>query len=315
MTRTTTVSLVAPSTFDWSTSSGPAEALRRVVSAAEAADRRNPLNEAAVLSLRHTGLTGSTLFLADSAGTGDTAAPADHAVGFALVTGDEVNLVVHPQHRGQGVGARLAWAVLGECGERPLTAWSHGNHPAAAALAASSGFTPVRDLWLMRRPLRNPLPPLHEADDVAVRRFVVGQDEEAFLALNAAAFAHHPEQGRLSLDDLLQREAEPWFDPDGFFLAYSTQRPGELLGFHWTKVHDDEDPAYGEVYVVGVSPTAQGQGLGKLLTLTGLHHLRDQGLGEVVLYVEADNAPAVAVYQKLGFTHADADTDVMYARR
>ena len=313
MTRTTTVSVVDPSAFDLSMSSGPAEALRQVVSAAEAVDSRSPLNEAALLSLRHTGLTGSTLFLADSAATGDTAA-VEHAAGFALVTGDEVNLVVHPKHRGQGVGARLAWAVLGECGERPLTAWSHGNHPAAAALAASSGFTPVRDLWLMRRPLRDPLPPLREADDVAVRRFVVGQDEEAFLALNAAAFAQHPEQGRLSLDDLQQREAEPWFDPDGFFLAYSTRRPRELLGFHWTKVHDDEDPAYGEVYVVGVSPTAQGAGLGKLLTLTGLHHLRDQGLAEVVLYVEADNVAAVTVYRGLGFTHADADTDVMYAR-
>jgi mycothiol synthase len=59
----------------------------------------------------------------------------------------------------------------------------------------------------------------------------------------------------------------------------------------------------------------QGSGLGTLLTLTGLHHLADRGLDEVILYVESDNAAAVAVYSKLGFTHADADTDVMYQLR
>jgi mycothiol synthase len=112
--------------------------------------------------------------------------------------------------------------------------------------------------------------------------------------------------------------AEPWFDPEGFFVAEARAdgagaAAGDLLGFHWTKVHPGEPP-HGEVYVVGVSPRAQGLGLGRLLTLTGLHHLAARGLREVVLYVESDNAPAIAVYSRLGFTHADADTHVMYRR-
>ena len=216
--------------------------------------------------------------------------------------------------------------MLGSFAQDEVTAWSHGNHPAAARLAASLGLERVRDLWVMRRPLSpdHPLPEITGAGGIVVRPFRPGQDEDAFLALNAEAFAGHPEQGSMTRADLDQRMAEPWFDADGFFVAEPADAPRNeanelvdspsLLGFHWTKVHLDEDPPVGEVYVVGISPVAQGRGLGRLLTLTGLHHLRDRGLGEVILYVEADNAPAVAVYSGLGFTHADEDTDVMYAR-
>ncbi|MFC6345157.1 GNAT family N-acetyltransferase, partial [Nocardioides hankookensis] len=108
--------------------------------------------------------------------------------------------------------------------------------------------------------------------------------------------------------ELAERMAEPWFDPAGLLLAVEGDR---LLGFHWTKQHS---PDLGEVYVVGIDPTAQGRGLGKLLTLAGLHHLAGLGVAEVLLYVESDNAPAIAVYSGLGFTHADADTHVMYRR-
>ena len=86
-------------------------------------------------------------------------------------------------------------------------------------------------------------------------------------------------------------------------------KDNKIVGFHWTKVHPGD---IGEVYVVGVDPGAQGGGLGRALTLAGLHHLRKKGLGDTILYVESDNAPAVAVYRRLGFTVAE--TDVAYQR-
>ncbi len=103
---------------------------------------------------------------------------------------------------------------------------------------------------------------------------------------------------------------EDWFDPAGLLLAEDTAT-GDLLGFHWTKRHS---AALGEVYVVGVAAAAQGRGLGRALTLAGLHHLAGGGADEVLLYVESDNGPAVAVYSRLGFTHAEVDTHVMYRR-
>jgi mycothiol synthase len=124
--------------------------------------------------------------------------------------------------------------------------------------------------------------------------------------VNRRAFAHHPEQGAWTLDDLLAREQEPWFDPAGFFLA--VRQDGTLAGFHWTKVHNGE---IGEVYVIGVDPAAQGLGLGRALTLVGLHHLRSRGLTTVTLYVDESNQAARKLYESLGF--ARFAVDVMYA--
>jgi mycothiol synthase len=306
----TEVRRVDQAAFDWSADTGDAAELRRVVEAAAEEDGAAPLDEAALLRLRHRGLDGSALY---AVGTPMS--------GFAWVhdgeDARELAVVVAPAARGSGLGTALTAAVLGNAGV--VTAWSHGNHPAAAALAERFGFARVRDLWVMRRALTD-LPPVQDHAGVAIRPFRPGQDEEAFLALNAEAFAGHPEQGRMTGPDLEQRMAESWFDPAGFFVAESTKAPTDevgsepqLLGFHWTKVHDDSPPV-GEVYVVGVSPRAQGLGLGRLLTLTGLHHLADRGLDQVLLYVEADNAPAIATYSNLGFTHAPADTHVQYRR-
>lgn len=334
------VSRVGPDQYDAPVaggvaSAGPtlAESLLSAVEGTTDEDGRPALNEATLLSLRHHGLAGKTLWVArDEAGrlTGfalaDASVPAGSGSDVAVGGGVDVNLVVVPQFRRTGVGRALAEAVLQSFADVPLTAWSHGNHPGAARLAEVLGFERTRDLWVMRRPLspEHPLPEISPAGGIVVRPFRPGEDEEAFLAVNAEAFADHPEQGGMTRDDLEERVAEPWFDPAGFFMAEPEDAPTHeanaavespsLLGFHWTKVHRDEHPPVGEVYVVGVSPAAQGLGLGKLLTLTGLHHLQEQGLGEVILYVEADNAPAIRVYSGLGFTHADEDTDVQYSR-
>ncbi|CAM3758143.1 mycothiol synthase [Nocardioides zeicaulis] len=226
---------------------------------------------------------------------------------FALLHDGDLSLVVRPGARGRGTGgALLARATTSYDGA--LTAWSHGDHPAAARLAAREGWERVRDLWVMRRDASLPLPPLVVPDGVTVRGYRA-DDAADVVAVNAAAFAHHPEQGSMDLDNLARRMAEPWFDPTGLLVA---EDDSGLLGFHWTKQHD---ATLGEVYVVGVAPRAQGRGLGKVLTLAGLHHLHGLGVAQVLLYVEADNAPAVAVYSRLGFTHAASDTHVQYARR
>ncbi|GAA4777554.1 MULTISPECIES: mycothiol synthase [Streptomyces] len=214
-------------------------------------------------------------------------------------------LVVHPSHRGRGHGRALGNALLDASGKR-LRMWAHGGKPAARHLAQVLGLTLFRELRQLRRPLSpGTVPPRDYPQGVTLRTFVPGRDDEEWLAVNAAAFAHHPEQGSLTQRDLDDRMAQPWFDPAGFFLA---EREGRIIGFHWTKVHAEEH--LGEVYVLGIRPDAQGGGLGKALTATGLRHLAAQGLPTAMLYVDADNTAALRVYEQLGFvTH---EVDLMY---
>jgi mycothiol synthase len=259
-----------------------------IAATAEAADGAAPLDEATWRALRHHPDSVRSWVRDD---------------GFALVIGDQLSVVVRPAARGRGVGT----ALLADVPAGPLSAWSHGDHPAAAALARSHGFDRVRSLWVMRRPTSLSLAEVVVPDGLTIRGYRPGDADEV-IRVNAAAFAHHPEQGAMDATELAERMAEPWFDPAGLLLAVEGDR---LLGFHWTKQHS---PDLGEVYVVGIDPAAQGRGLGKLLTLAGLHHLAGLGVAEVLLYVESDNTPAVAVYSGLGFTHADADTHVMYSR-
>jgi mycothiol synthase len=272
--------------------------VRALAAAATGVDGTEPLGEHVLMHLSDAEVD-HLLALDDGALRG--VAQLDAADGVA-------ELVVHPDHRGAGLGRRLVEEVLDRAGGT-LRVWAHGQHPGAVALAARLGFAPVRELWQMRRSLLDRLPEPALPAGVRLRAFVPGQDDEEFLRVNNAAFEWHPEQGGWDRSQLRLREAEPWFDPAGFLLA--VDEADRLLGFHWTKVHIEPEPI-GEVYVLGVDPSAQGKRLGAALTLAGLRHLRERGQTRVLLYVEADNAAAVKLYGSLGFTRWQAD--VLYRR-
>jgi mycothiol synthase len=312
----------------------PAPQVSAVLALAERATREDgvsPLSEHVLLHLRHGGDPGARDLLLRRG---------EQIVGYAHLDladqaeGPSGEMLVDPAFRRQGLGRALVQAMVSQSGPHPLRIWAHGDLPAADRLAAVSGFERIRSLYQLRRPLADPLGEPHVPDGIVIRTFQVGQDEDAWTALNHEAFAAHPEQGSWTRADLEVREREPWFDPAGFFLA---DRDGHLAGFHWTKIHapaDQDDAAslhaasphgaspdeasldggqpeaIGEVYVVGVDPGERGTGLGRALTLIGLRYLRERGLPQVMLYVDGDNTAAVRLYESLGFSRWH--TDVMF---
>ncbi|WP_417234366.1 mycothiol synthase [Arthrobacter sp.] len=299
--------------------------LRRIATLAadaEDTDGNPPLSEQTLVDLR-TGEADGGLLLVAAWLADDEGQPSGELIGVAVAvvsSGGEpgtLEIVVHPEYRNDGIGAALLATLAAQKPAGQLQAWSHGNHEAAARLAQHHGYAPVRELWKMRLMHDAGLPAARMPDGYRLRTFVPGQDEQPWLDANAAAFAHHAEQGAMTAGDLRARMEEDWFDPEGFLLAEAAD--GSIAGFHWTKVHPamkspttGEHQAVGEVYVVGVVPSAQGTGLGRALTIAGIEHLRSRGLSAVMLYVDADNTAAVGLYRQLGFTRWDVD--VMYAQ-
>ncbi len=270
-------------------------AVTALLDRAATADGRRPLSERKWIDLVEAGPEGLAAVIACD---GPEAPP----VGFAQVSGHDaawgIELVVDPaqRHRSEEIGAALvggAVDVIERSGGGLLYLWVSHAGEEDDRVAAGAGLRPGRDLLQMRRPL-----PVDEASDLPTRAFVPDQDEEAWLAANNRAFAGHPEQGGWTRATLEARQREPWFDPAGFLLH---ERDGRLAGFCWTKVHADQDPPIGEIYVIGVDPDFQGHRLGRPLVLAGLDSLARRGARIGMLYVDAANASAMQLYGDLGF--------------
>ena len=288
------------------------ESVLALIKAAHDFDGTPPIAEHVLLHLRHGGDKSDSHIVFEE---GNQVIAYAHLDTTDLVAGPSVEAVVHPNHRSNGLGALILKEAIKVCGDKTRI-WSHGDLPAAKAIAASLKFERLWSNLLMSKSLGDIQP---VTSKYPIRTFMPDLDNQAFLSLNNKVFANYPDQGGWSEDDLRVRLNETWFDQKGFFVV---EDKGELIGFCWTKIHgahthshsDQDDDhghdALGEIYVLAVNPDYKGQGVGRDLTITGLNYLKYQGLNNVMLYVGVENKPAFNLYKSLGFN--EFGSDVMY---
>ena len=256
-----------------------------IAAACEQVDGLSPLNDSARLVL-----------------SGDRPGQLIEAAGgFAVIDDHDgtILVAVTPTKRRRGLGSQLLGQALQL---RPRhCVWAFGTLPAAQALARRAGLAPVRELLRMGRDLEASSTLVEQPPGHEIHTFT-DQDASAIVAVNRAAFTHHPEQGRLSPADFQALTRQPWFDPDGLLTARIDDR---IVGFHWTKRHDE---VTGEVYVLAVHPDFEGRGIGRHLLEVGLAHLAAVGCRRVELYVEAAESRVVSLYRLAGFEVLSIDT-------
>jgi mycothiol synthase len=273
------------------------DAIDDLIREVTAIDGVPPVGEHKYLKLHHTTDAARAVLAWDG----------DRLIGYAqLLLADAVataEIVVSPANRRQGIGRQLLQkveALARAAGARELKLWAYGALPASEAIAHARNIAPSRSLLQLEAPLDNLRSTCLPAG-YAIRTFDPSRDAGRWLSLHNEVFADHPENGTWSLDDLLMRLREPWFSAGDFLIA---ERDGQMVGFNWLKRVPEAPPdrPEGEIYIIGVADSERGRGLGKALALLGLHHLRAEGMVTCTLFVEADNAPALALYRSLGFS-------------
>ena len=279
---------------------------RDLIAAAEHADGHRPMSDHLWLDLAEGGRPGFAGLLAWEQGH-------EHPVAYCQLSRGSsswaIELVVHPHHRYDMavIGPEMIEAATGlvrtEGGGR-VTWWVFEPTPSHHEIASACGFTPGRRLLQLRCTLPLPNEVIDATTPIATRDFVPGTDDTEWLRVNNAAFASHPEQGAWDQTTLDSRKSQPWFDPRGFRILESG---GRMRGFCWTKIHSDTTPVMGEIYVIGVAPEEAGKGLGAALTVDGLRSIHERGVNTGMLYVDADNEPAMRMYARLGFSLSRTD--------
>ncbi len=277
------------------------EEVSALITAAWRADGARPLNDHLWLDLREGGRQGFAGVIARDDAT-------KQVVGYCQVSrGNEswsLDLIVHPVHRYDSLEIapdliRSALNVVSSEGGGHVHWWVFEPNNIHRQLAKEVGLHQGRRLLQLRRPLPLAQDVLAEISEFESCAFRTGIDETEWLTVNNAAFEHHPEQGAWTTEILASRMSEPWFDANGFRLHHVDDH---LAAFCWTKIDTDTETPIGEIYVIAVAPSMTGRGLGRLMAIAGLHHIEQQGIPEAMLYVDADNMAAVAMYSALGFS-------------
>lgn len=299
---------------EWhSDGSGSPPGLDALAAAATEADGRKPIDESALAELKAGAkeMPHAAFIVNDG----------DALVGYAHVSyresgnGRRLDVVTHPAYRRRGIGTELMRHVVDHVawdGGGTIHLWVASNAQEwVRALAERFQMRVTRRLLQQHAPL--PAPSIPIPAQITVRGFR-DTDADGWLTLHNEVFAAHPDAAGWTPTDLSWRMGEPWFYPSGFRLAFDD---AGLVAYCWMKIHDHPDPAHdpadsttklvGEIYLLGVAPRGRSRGLADVVASDGLSWATARGATRAMLYVDEDNAPALRLYERFGYSTTRVD--------
>jgi mycothiol synthase len=222
------------------------------------------------------------------------------ALAYALLAGDEVEILVHPRARTLGLGSHLRELVeeraveLGR--ERIEQLVAAGNRTAERQLE-EAGYEPIEQLWRLERSLDVQPDPPHWPRGVLARRLRDADDAVEVHALFERAVADVAPDGATSrsLEQFATEHlADARLDPDLWVLAHQRET---LVG---AAICETWDERHGEVTLLAVERAARRRGIGTALLLSAFELLRGRGAQSVAMRIRGTDERALALYQSVG---------------
>jgi mycothiol synthase len=212
--------------------------------------------------------------------------------------------VVHPEHRGRGIGASLLDRIEERASELlvgvPSARFRHAinaGDPAAAAMLNARGLRVVRHFWHMQIDLTGPIEPGPAPDGIEINGIESPGDLPAVHTVLQGAFAddwgYHPQPFDRWAEEYA---ASPSYDPTLWLLATAGGKPAGVLT---ANVWGD----HGWVGELGVLASHRGRGIGAALIRRSFDTFERRGLRRVILNVDAENPTgATALYERVGMS-------------
>jgi mycothiol synthase len=231
----------------------------------------------------------------------------DSVVGYAQARRDAPTTVeswgvVHPSHRGRGLGPPLFDRVEERATQlldgHPAGRFRHSINAgdrAAGAMLRARGLRPVRHFWHMQIDLGEPVDPGPAPDGIEITPIDAPDDLPVVHAVLVDAFAddwdHHPEP----FDVWAEEEAMgPRFDPSLWLLA---KEGGHAVGTLTASLSNDR----AWVDYLAVLASHRGRGIGAALLRRSFAALARPGVERVLVNVDAQNPTgATDLYERVG---------------
>ena len=206
---------------------------------------------------------------------------------------------VHPNFRRQKIGSALLKYATSHSSKLGLSLFQldlPDSSTNAIGFCKSNGFEHVRTH--IHLSLGKSVNLSYSLDHKYNIRGMLESDIESITSVQNLAFSGTWGFQENTVEDIRYRIKERHIPPADHLDIIETL-DGELLGYCWSLLKQSGE--VGTIGMVGIRPKAQGEGLGRAITSTGVKWLIENQANPIHITVDAENYPAVNLYKSIGF--------------